>query len=82
MDMLLVFHNYVHLSITAFMKLLICFTLSLLTVYPLFAQDSSHKIPMQADHWEVPDGRASFITHKGVPALKVTPSPELAADDR
>ncbi len=73
-DALLVLANYIHLSTTTSMKLLICFALGFLTVSPLLAQNTISP-PMHPDHWEVPDERASFITHKGVPALQVTPNP-------
>ncbi|MEM8486613.1 MAG: hypothetical protein AAF564_13760 [Bacteroidota bacterium] len=52
--------------------LVLCVTVSV----PLFAQEAEHRIPMTTDHWRAPEGRAEFLTHRGIPAVKVTPSPE------
>lgn len=54
------------------MKTLLSLTFCLLTASPLFAQS----IPMTADRWEAPSERAEFITHRGIPSVKVTASPE------
>jgi hypothetical protein len=52
-------------------------TVSLLTLIAistmLFAQKVSEiKIPMTASRWDCPPNTAEFITHKGVPAMKIT----------
>ena len=54
------------------------FLLLLLVWSPLLvtAQENSSSIPMTAQYWEAEAGRVEFITHRGVPALKVTPSPD------
>ena len=59
------------------MKLLLPSLLPLFASAPLFAQDTATSIPMQPDRWQAPEGRASFITPRGVQALQVTPDPAI-----
>lgn len=37
----------------------------------LYAQSDAMHIPMTPDRWEAEPGRVTFITHKGVPAMRV-----------
>ena len=57
------------------MKLILSIAGFFFATVPVFAQDVATPIPMQPERWYAQDGRASFITHKGIPALLVTPDP-------
>ena len=59
------------------MKRVLAFILLFLPSVSLTAQDIERSISMTRDNWEAAPGRAEFITHKGVPALKVTANPEV-----
>ncbi|MBX2822614.1 MAG: DUF1080 domain-containing protein [Rhodothermaceae bacterium] len=59
------------------MKIVIVFILLFFSSLNLFAQNVERPISMNQDNWEAAAGRAEFITHRGVPAMKVTPNPEV-----
>lgn len=58
------------------MKIVLTLILVLLPTYALSAQNTARNIPMTQASWTAAPERAEFITHRGVPAVKVTPSPE------
>ena len=58
------------------MKTCLTLLLSLLISHSLLAQNSAQSIPMVKDQWEAAPGRAEFITHRGIPAMRITPNPE------
>lgn len=38
---------------------------------PAYAQPATNTIPMQADHWDAPEGSVSFLEHNGVAAMQI-----------
>ena len=58
------------------MKIVIAFILFFSPFFNLSAQNIETSISMTEGNWEAAPGRAEFITHRGVPALKVTANPE------
>lgn len=53
------------------MKTTITLAVLLTHVFTLHAQENRVIIPMTEEHWEAEPGRAEFITHKSVPAIKI-----------
>ena len=58
------------------MKFLPAFILCLFSSHILNAQNAEQIIPMTEDNWEAALGRAEFITHRGIPAMRITANPE------
>ena len=42
----------------------------------VFGQETSISIPLTEANWEAAAGRVEFLSHRGVPAMKVMPSPD------
>lgn len=59
------------------MKIALFLFLMSLPTYVLTAQNTVLNIPLTEANWGAEPDRAKFITHRGVPALKVTPSPDV-----
>ncbi|MEZ4701222.1 MAG: hypothetical protein R2834_12870 [Rhodothermales bacterium] len=53
------------------MKTVIVFAVLLMPASILFGQDRVTKVPMTAAYWDAEPGRAEFITHNAVPAIKI-----------
>jgi hypothetical protein len=45
------------------------------------AQNKVIKVPLQADHWDVPANAATFLTYKSVPALQITGKGQIVLKD-
>ena len=57
------------------MRLLLILVLCLSSGLAVQAQRQK-EIPMTPEYWEADEGRAAFITHRGQPAIEVSPSPD------
>ena len=58
------------------MRSLFTFFMCVLPCVAIHAQSNQQEIPLTPEFWQADSERARFITHRGVPAIEVTPSPD------